>query len=139
VPPDRAPWFVRWGSRLISAHAVCYGLLTILGGYERWSGRGLQIARGIPGGPYTWGGALAAAGAVALLGAVVLRSRRVMLAGFLGIGTWHVFFGSSLVWSAIRDGQAGLAGSSTYAFLAVLTAMTYQVVQGIERDRGVGG
>lgn len=129
VPSELAPWFARWGSRGISAHALVYGALTVVGGPGRWSGRGLAAARVIPGGAYTWGSSLALAGLLALVGAVLLRDRRVMLVGFTVIGTWHTFYGASMVISAVSDDQAGLAGPSTYLLLAVLTAMSVQLTR----------
>jgi hypothetical protein len=124
--PQIARWMLQAITRLIGTYAILQGIVIIIGGRERWSGKSFAVALTVPGAPATWGVVLMLCGLLTLLGTFVrvrLAGPRVALVGTMGIAAWCLFFAASLLLTALADHRASTTGIGTYLLFAILAAI----------------
>jgi hypothetical protein len=109
------------------------GAAMILGGPGRFTASGFATARVMPGGVYTWGGALALAGSLTLAGIGANWARRVVMAGLLLEGCWYAFFAVSLGIATYEDPHVAVTGPIVYTGAAIWCVIGYDTGRELRR------
>jgi hypothetical protein len=106
-------------AHLYAALAIGLGVLTIVGGEDRWSAPGYKTALMFPGAPESWGVAILTFG-VMLLAGMLLKWPALVAAASLLCGMWCIFFAVTFTIEAQANHQVGLIGAWTFSVVGVL-------------------
>ena len=104
---------------LLLVYGLVWGVVTVSGKGERWSGPAFGVAREMVGGPASWGAALAAFSVLGLIG-WVSGSRTVVQAGLVMCTLWSAAFAYALFAAANSNPQATWTGVVTWSFHGLL-------------------
>ena len=110
------------GDALISmllAYGLIWGVVTVSGKGERWSGPAFGVAREMVGGPASWGAALASFSVIGLVG-FVAGSQTITQAGLVMCVLWSAAFAYALFAAASSNPQATWTGVVTWSFHGLL-------------------
>lgn len=121
IHPGTARAFTRGVGLAMLLFAVVYGLVTIVGGDERWSSPAYASAMQVPGAPESWGAVLLGGGLLGLLGFAV-RALPVVLVGFSVCAVWSACFALSIGLAAWTNPGVGWGGVVTWFFLGLIFA-----------------
>jgi hypothetical protein len=119
INPAVAMMFTRFVAIVMLAFAAVYGMITIIGGKQRWASPAYEVALQVPGAPESWGAVLFGAAVMGLLG-FVTRILPLVAVAFGGCVAWATAFAFSIGVVAARNEGVGWGGVATWGFIALL-------------------
>lgn len=122
LQPDLAQWIVQALTRLLATYSLIQGAGIILGGPDRWQGKGLAVAMSVPGAPASWGWALTTLGVICLTATFKPAARTVALS-LAGIGAWSFFFAITLAVTTAQTPTVATTGAPTYTLAAIIAGV----------------
>ena len=126
VDPHVSQWAVRTISRIAATYAIVIGITILVGGAPRFGSVSYEVARNIPGAPWSWGVAILAAGAVLLVGTLIGSPLTSALGAFVA-ASWSLMFAIAFALAAQHNPLANTTGQWTYGMIA----MIFMVVAGV--------
>lgn len=110
---------MRRSAYVFACYAILQGTVILIGGPERFSALGYDVANHIPGSPYIWGVFIGTAGVIAFFG---VKTRTYLLGGIGMIiaAVWSTMFAGAFLISAIQSPESNLTAIVAYGKDAVL-------------------